>query len=614
MHLNRLERALPDGTCNAGKAYYVCQINSFKGCCSVDPCALPACPDSESSSTTAPASKSTTQPTSRQTLVSIPNSVLSSAPGTTAIPPTSIIVNIAITSSTPTHTQTRIQTQTQTQTPTPTPTLIPTSGVPNAPIIAGAVSGVVIFSILSILFWFCLRRRKQKKEARNSIAEYGLPNKEFILDRPVPIESTRVGGDVFAPFGGRYEEPRLTSATPPPRSGQPTPKPAPMSSREIQPTAEAAVGYGQTDPTSPINDTPLPDPEKSTLTPPPVHEHPFFHPLPGQSAEVPTYHPGVPVHTNLTPIAPTKSTMRSHPTYHISQLTTHPAFRASKPPSPPREHGFPQRTPEVRKYRSLSPVQSSPRYQIPPQSYQQQQNQHTWRHSELNTTTTNALSPILGRSELEAEVPSAYLTPAATAYNTPSLGDFDYTNKYTQRRSLMTPISRGNTDSSKYSIPIGLGVDSNATANPNSNSNRDKEDRHSSPPLQNRNSEVRHELDSPNPNLTISTQMVGPVGPNLNSPCDGGHIMSWVSEGYGHGHASARNLRENEQYWAQESVNRGTEEKEVVSPMSPERWSGATAVQMQSPGGAGNATPLSAESDGLSPEAGTGTWGSWSGR
>jgi hypothetical protein len=31
--------------CTAKTSFYVCQNNGFTGCCSVDPCALPACPD-----------------------------------------------------------------------------------------------------------------------------------------------------------------------------------------------------------------------------------------------------------------------------------------------------------------------------------------------------------------------------------------------------------------------------------------------------------------------------------------------------------------------------------------------------------------------------------------
>ncbi|KAK0103215.1 hypothetical protein ONS95_005249 [Cadophora gregata] len=666
MHLNRVERALPDGTCDAGKVFYNCQVNSFRGCCSVDPCALPACPDA-SSSTTAAISKTTSQPTTRQTLISIPNSLLTSAPATTTNRPTSIIVDIAVTSSTPTYTETEAQTQTASSTSPSTPSSS-RSGVPNTPIIAGTISGVVFLSILSVLIWFCLRRRKQKQETRNSIAKYGLPTKEFVLDRPTPSESSRVGGDVFLPFGGRYDQPRLTSATqtPPPRSTQSTPIQAPTSSREIYPAAAAGYGSGNPDPTTPVTDRALPDPEKSTLTPPPVHEHPFFHPLPGQSAEIPTYHPGTPVHTNLTPIAPQKSTMRSHPTYHISQLSTHPAFRASKPPSPPRESGFPRRTSEVRQYRSLSPIQSNPRQQ-PPQNHNptqvykpthenqnQNHNQQSWQHSELSAAT--ATSPIIGRSELEADVPSTYLTPATT-YNSPS--DFDYTNKWTDRRSQITPISRGNTDSSKYSIPIGLGVDAMSQSYHSQGNGNEIQSSHPNP---NSRPQHHHELETPSPapatnqtripslSITTSTsnsvQMLGPLGPNLNSPRDGGHIMSWA-DSYSNSRSSNPNLNLNpssthttsrSQSHPQLRTGGGNAgstsfEKEVavVSPMTPERWSGATAIGMQSPvdGGSNNGTgrafrggetPLSAESGsaccsaGLSPEAGTGTWGSWSGR
>ncbi|KAL2070980.1 hypothetical protein VTL71DRAFT_14006 [Oculimacula yallundae] len=625
MRIYRLERALPDGTCNAGKVFYSCQVNSFRGCCSVDPCALPACPDTDSSSSTAPVSKSTSQ-SSRQTLASIPIPVSSSPAGTATLQPTSIIVNIAIASSTPTQTQTPAQVQ------SPSATSSPASapGVSNAPIIAGTVSGVVALSILSILLWFCLRRRKQKREVRNSIAEYGVPNKKYVLDRPTPSASTKDGSDVFIPFGGRYDQPRLTSATPLP--SQSTPKDAPTVSQEIQPAPAAVVRTGHTDsdPTTPLIDKPLPDPEKSTITRPPVHEHPFFHPLPGQSPEVPTYHPGVRVNAALTPVLPQKSTLRTHPTYHISQFPNHPAFRAPKSNSPPREHGFPQRTPEVRKYRSMSPVQSASRSHDNDQPQQQ-----AWRHSELSTTTTKApTSQIPGRSELEAEVPTTYLSPlsiSTSGNHNASSSEFDYTNKYTNRRSQWTPISRGNTDSSKYSIPIGLGLDHNAASTSANNSG------------------VKHELESPNPavplplSLTIPTsisksksaQMLGPVGPNLTSPRDGGHIMSWAttSNAYHHHSQQAKN--------AARSRDAPSDEKEVVSPMSPERWSGATAVQMASPVNAGTTsgsgeagrshggasavdTPLSAQiasacesacsGYSLSPEAGTGTWGSWSGR
>jgi hypothetical protein len=57
-------------------------------------------------------------------------------------------------------------------------------------------------SIVSILIWFCLRRRKQKKQ-RDSIASYRSPTKDYVLDRSFsPADHPPTGGDVFAEFGG----------------------------------------------------------------------------------------------------------------------------------------------------------------------------------------------------------------------------------------------------------------------------------------------------------------------------------------------------------------------------------------------------------------------------
>ncbi|KAK1973186.1 hypothetical protein LZ30DRAFT_744244 [Colletotrichum cereale] len=42
MHSLRHRTACPEGS-----AFYVCSNNSFRGCCSTDPCALPDCPSSE---------------------------------------------------------------------------------------------------------------------------------------------------------------------------------------------------------------------------------------------------------------------------------------------------------------------------------------------------------------------------------------------------------------------------------------------------------------------------------------------------------------------------------------------------------------------------------------
>ncbi|KAH8424870.1 uncharacterized protein LDX57_002614 [Aspergillus melleus] len=49
--------ARDDTQCPAGKAFYVCALNNFRGCCSVDPCALKeGCPDKTGGTTPPPVS------------------------------------------------------------------------------------------------------------------------------------------------------------------------------------------------------------------------------------------------------------------------------------------------------------------------------------------------------------------------------------------------------------------------------------------------------------------------------------------------------------------------------------------------------------------------------
>lgn len=559
MRINSLERALPDGTCNTGTVFYSCQVNNFRGCCSVDPCALPGCPDAAASSTRSQtaATSTTVQPNTGPALVSIPvlivspsttiTSFLSLPPSTTTMIPSTItsIVTTTNASSSPASSSTLAAGK-------PGPTN-PSPGKSNTPIIVGVVCGVVALSVLSVLAWFCLRRRKQKQDVRNSIASYGVPSKEYVLERSTASTATKTEGNlsgVFEPFGGKSPNHHICSqanstlgrySSPPPTTTAPV-LDHDQNDRTIGPRVSSlavpqhSMSTSRDDLVTPVNDKPLADAEKRGLTPPPVHEHPFYHPLPGESPQVPAYHPGTAVHEDLTPFAsPSLSTMTSHPAYHVSQLNQHPAFR-SKSSSPPRESGFPRRTPEVQKFRPSSP----------PRELQHRSSNRNWRLSELSGESP-ITSPIPGRSELEAHVPSSYRTPAII-------------------HEVDTPL-RGNTGASTYSIPIGLGLD-----------------QHQRP-------------------LSLSTQMTGRVGPNLTSPRDGGHVMNWATDRYRK--RAAYELEEELRFASEGPYRKKVISPEVVSP--EERWSGATAVpfpQVRS--------PISAE--GLSPEAGTGTWGSWSGR
>jgi len=56
-----------------------------------------------------------------------------------------------------------------------------------------------------------LRRRKQKNQVRESIAKYGTPTKDYVLDRSLtPEAQLPKNGDVFAEFGGTSYFPIIT--------------------------------------------------------------------------------------------------------------------------------------------------------------------------------------------------------------------------------------------------------------------------------------------------------------------------------------------------------------------------------------------------------------------
>jgi hypothetical protein len=95
------------------------------------------------------------------------------------------------------------------QSPTQTaPPAIVTSKPNHTPLIAGVVVAVAVLSILSVLAWFCFRKRQQKKKdlenARDSIAKYGLPTRDYILGRAQTDEESMrsENSDIFAQFGG----------------------------------------------------------------------------------------------------------------------------------------------------------------------------------------------------------------------------------------------------------------------------------------------------------------------------------------------------------------------------------------------------------------------------
>lgn len=159
-----------------------------------------------------------------------------------------------------------------------------------------------------------------------------------------------------------------------------------------------------------------------------------------------------------------------------------------------------------------------------------------WRCSELSGISP-LTSPVAGHSELEADVPGA---PGSTSMPRLQLSE-DLTR---------TPI-------------IGLGVI---------------------------------------PRPTSRTTMAGPLGPNLHPPREGEHLMSWATQGYkppqrprssDHARSGSRDRGGAETQEQDQGSNGQGEEEEgsqldvarVKKAPDLERWSGATAVQVESPGG-----------------------------
>ncbi|KAH8820294.1 hypothetical protein F5884DRAFT_41832 [Xylogone sp. PMI_703] len=221
MHIPMEERQVYN--CPVGFQFYTCFNNNFSGCCSVDPCDLDTCPSAPWSSTRSATPTTTwttwtssftttthTTSTITSTSSSWSSSFSSSSSASSTLSPSSSARNTVTSSSTST-------TSTASLSPTaidnsngfpPTITTAPSaSHTSKAPIIAGIVSGVVAVFILALLFWFCWRRRRQKYSTPRLTLGPGIP-KGTGSETSSYDPRLSDGGDVFAPFGGRFRTPR----------------------------------------------------------------------------------------------------------------------------------------------------------------------------------------------------------------------------------------------------------------------------------------------------------------------------------------------------------------------------------------------------------------------
>lgn len=255
--------------------------------------------------------------------------------------------------------------------------------------------------------------------------------------------------------------------------------------------------------------------------------------------------------------------MTQHPTYHISQLSYHPAFPSG--PSTPPTHSIaaiPHRTTEVKRQKS------SPRsgYRSGPQDVKPVVPKMPPSHTRSHTLPS-------APSELEADVPDSYISPTISqncySLNPPNPNIRVSTQTHYNPQDYAAYAPRG---SSQSKGPIGLGVNSLY-----------------SPQQPNNITSPASTIASPNSPFHLDTQYRLSTS---QSPPSSLHKISELREGK-----------------EKEVVVR---EKEIVSPMSPERerWSGATAtegvemVEVRSPVSASVETPGSA----------FGTWESWARR
>ncbi|KAG9243526.1 hypothetical protein BJ878DRAFT_114307 [Calycina marina] len=166
---------------------------------------------------------------------------------------------------------------------------------PNTKLIVGVSIGVVILvALIAFGIWFCLKkRRSQSRAARgssvtpmlgvNGVEKWAMDNSPDDLGQE-RRSITVLSRGVFDPFGGYHRTPTVPFLEP--ESGR---------SMDIGRAYDAPEAHDEARDEAHdemVDDYPYPRYEKTRLEPPPEHSHPAYHPLPGQSREIPTYYPG----------------------------------------------------------------------------------------------------------------------------------------------------------------------------------------------------------------------------------------------------------------------------------------------------------------------------------
>jgi len=528
----------------AGTTWFTCntKASNFSGCC-VDSfsCDQPTCPNFDPAPLTAASLSTASSTQSPSSSAATTATVTTTASAVFVTPSILTVINHGSTQTIYDAAASAMLSTTPSATTSPTHSPQSSPMTSATPIIAGAVSGVVALSILSILLWFCCKRRRQKKNFRGPTNKYELSSRDYILSRVnTPEVKIPKDGDVFAEFGGtNYSRINAIENSPdrlPGRHKSPAPssmRPAPRSSFSTVPLPPAPT-HNSRNIDSPI-DAPIPDIEKSGLTPPPMAEHPVYH-VGGSTQQNPIYNPAQEM---------ASPPMEQHPAYHISQLSQHPAF---SPRTSPRSATFPKRTIEVKRQKS------SPR--------------NGGRSGPLDITPIVPALPT-GRSELPADVPVSFTSPASQTPSPPpqmrvqtSYNPSDYA-PYDGR-------SRNNNLILTYNNPIGLGV-LNSPLSASQYPSSQQASMSVVSPLSPRQQFIQ-QYRKQNPQserLGGGLQVISPH--SAISPESPFHLEKQYS------HLSHSTSTPSPRSPFSSDLRDGTE-KEVISPLSPERWSGATCL------------------------------------
>ncbi|KAM0250186.1 hypothetical protein ACHAQJ_008729 [Trichoderma viride] len=261
--------AREEADCSPGTTFYSCDVNRFRGCCSMDPCALSSCPDpfgslkdpkdgdkgdDNSKSSTSKSDEATPTPTDdnqsqeaelttspQPTTTTKGSAAITDSGITHTIPNNSIVTITRHTTITTGRSSTTTSASvdlipTTSRTPisgsvsatfeeTPVPSSTDTSSAANSlknsgadplspgAIVGIAIGGVALIAVIVVLVLTLVRRKKRRGSETDSALNQDSGRDDVVEEKhfPHPVSAHTTGtqgsSDPFAPFGGRADQP-----------------------------------------------------------------------------------------------------------------------------------------------------------------------------------------------------------------------------------------------------------------------------------------------------------------------------------------------------------------------------------------------------------------------